>query len=203
LDRSWRGVARRYGIALLVVSVTMALKTLFPGLGGDHPFILLPGAVALAAWFGGSGPGLIATAVVTVATLYLFLPPAGFAAEPADLVALVALLAEGVLITVLTTALRSALVSAQRASAESAAAHREAQFALAVRDELLSLWTQQLRGPMADIEAQARAALDDLQRDGYAGDALPKVRTLVDNASLVGRTTAGWDNEGQTPGSVA
>jgi len=196
-DPPWRGVARRYGIAVLVVLFTIALKILFPGLGTDHPFVLLPGAVALAAWFGGLGPGLLATMLVSLGALY-FLPGAGFSAEPADAVAVVALLTEGVLITLLTTGLRSALVRAQSASAESAAAHREAQFALAVRDEMLALWTQQLRGPMADLEAQARAALDDFAHEGYSGAAVAKVRKLVDDASLVGRATAGWDQDGDT-----
>jgi hypothetical protein len=198
MDRSWRGVARRYGIAVFVVLATVALKVLFPGLGTDHPFVLLPGAVALAAWFGGLGPGLLATLLVSLGAWY-FLPGAGFAAEPADLVALVALLAEGVLILLLTTGLRSSLARAQAASAESAIAHREAALALAIRDEMLSLWTQQLRGPMADLEAQARAALDDFAHEEYAGAALPKIQKLVDDASRVGRATASWDREGDAP----
>jgi signal transduction histidine kinase len=197
LDRSWGGVAR-YGTAIVVILATVALKVLFAGLGSDHPFVLLPGAVALAAWFGGKGPGLVAAMLVSLAALY-FLPGTGFAAEPADLVALVALLAEGILIALLTTGLHSALVRAQVASADSAAAHREAAFALAVRDEMLALWTQQLRGPMADLEAQARAALEDFAQDGYAGEALPKIQQLVEDASRVGRATASWDHEGDAP----
>ncbi|HEV2250407.1 MAG TPA: DUF4118 domain-containing protein [Candidatus Limnocylindria bacterium] len=198
MERSWRGAVRRYGVAILVVLVTVVSKALFPGLGADHPFVLLPGAVAVAAWFAGLGPGIVATLLVSVAALY-FLPGRGLAPEPADLVALVALLAEGVLIALLTTGLRSALVRAQVASAESAAAHREAAFALAVRDEMLALWTQQLRGPMADLEAQARAALDDFAREGYTGEALPKIQKLVEDASRVGRATASWDHEGDAP----
>ena len=46
---------------------------------------------------------------------------------------------------------------------------------------------------MADLESQARSALDDLKIEGYVGAAEPKLRKLVDEAALVGRVTAGWD----------
>jgi K+-sensing histidine kinase KdpD len=196
------GAAPRYAVAIGVVLAVVLLKSISRGLGADHPFILLPGAVVIAAWYGGRGPGLLATVLVALASLYLFLPPAGFAAEPNDLIAVVALVAEGGLITFLTTALRAALERARAASAASQAAHREAEFALAVRDELLLLWTQKLRGPMADIESQARAALADIESEGYSGAATPKLRKLVDEAAFVGRATAGWDEDGNPSGTV-
>ena len=46
---------------------------------------------------------------------------------------------------------------------------------------------------MADLEALARAARDDFEREGVSGAAARKLRKLVDDASLVGRATAGWD----------
>ena len=154
-----------YVIAVGAVVLTIAIKFLFAGLGSDHPFVLLTAAVALAAWYGGRGPGLLATALVSAASGLLFLP----GSEPmtsGDLAAVVALLAEGVLVVALTTALRSARSRAEITSAASDAAHREAAFALAVRDEMLTLWTQHLRGPLADVETQARGALDDLHSGG-------------------------------------
>ena len=185
-ERSW-GDAGRYAIAVAAVLVTVLFKTLL--FGPDHPFVLMPGAVAVAAWYGGRGPGLLAALLVPAATVYLMLMPG----RSVDLVVLTALLTEGVLVALLTAGLRSALRTAQAASAESAEAHREAKFALAVRDELLHLWTQQLRGPMADLEAQARSALADLGHDGYTGTATDTLRTLVQNAARVSRTTVGWD----------
>jgi K+-sensing histidine kinase KdpD len=189
---------RRYAIAIGAVLLTMAFKLLLLGLGSEHPFVLLPAAVALAAWYGGLGPGILSTILVAVASVYFFLPPVGTGAEPADLVGIGGLLVEGALVVGLTVGLRSALIRAKAASAASAAAHRETTFALAVRDEMLALWTQQLRGPMADLEAQARAALDDFEHEGYAGAAGPKLRKLVDEAALVGRATAGWDQHDET-----
>ena len=182
---------------MVAVLVTFLIKLIFLGLGSEHPFVLLPAAVVIAAWYGGLGPGIVATALCAVASLYFFLPPAGTGAEPADLVGVGGLLAEGALVVLLTVGLRSALIRAEAAKEASAAAHRETVFALAVRDEMLSLWTQQLRGPMADLESQAREALADLEREAYAGAAEPKLRKLVEEAALVGRATAGWDAEAQ------
>lgn len=186
------GALRRYGAATGIVLVAVVVKVLI--FGDQHPFVLLPGAVALAAWIGGRGPGLLASLLVTAVTVYLMLLAPGATVETTDFVATSALLFESALVALLTASLRSALRRAQASSAESAAAHKEAEFALAVRDELLVLWTQKLRGPMADIEAQARAALADLEHDDPAS-AREKVRLLVDEAAMVGRATAGWDED--------
>lgn len=184
--------ARRYGAAAGIVLVAVVVKVLI--FGDQHPFVLLPGAVALAAWIGGRGPGLLASLLVTAVTVYLMLLAPGATVETTDFVATSALLFESALVALLTASLRSALRRAQASSAESAAAHKEAEFALAVRDELLVLWTQKLRGPMADIESQARAALADLDH-GDPVSAREKVRLLVDEAAMVGRATAGWDED--------
>lgn len=191
-DRSWRDAARRYAIATGIVLVAIVVKVIL--FGEDHPFVLLPGAVALAAWIGGRGPGLLASLLVTATTVYLMLLAPGTTAESTDYVAISALLGESVLVALLTAALRTALRRAQASSAESAAAHRQAEFALAVRDELLTLWTQKLRGPMADIESQARAALADVEQ-GDTTAARAKLRLLVDEAAMVGRATSGWDED--------
>ena len=187
------GAASRYAAAVGIVLLALALKALLPGLGELHPFALLPGAVALAAWYGGRGPGLVATALVGLASLYLFVPPQGFAATLPEFVGVGGLVVESVLIAMVASQVRSALAQAHAASAASAAAHREAEFALAVRDELLLLWTTQLRGPMADVETAARTALADLERAGYTGRATEQLRELVATSERVGRTTAGWD----------
>jgi K+-sensing histidine kinase KdpD len=172
-------------IAIGVVLLTVAVKLLLTGLGEEHPFVLLTAAVALAAWYGGRGPGLVATVLVSAATGLLFLPN-GDQFSSADLIGLAALLAEGVLVVALTVALRSARDRAE-------AAQREASFALAVRDEMLTLWTRQLRGPMADLEAEARSALSDLQERGGVGEAERKLRKLIEDAARVSRATERWD----------
>jgi signal transduction histidine kinase len=205
-ESSLRDRLRRYGLAVLVVAVTVALKILLAGLGDEHPFVLFAGAIAIAAWYGGRGPGVLATLLAAASTLVLFLEtPLGVARgplEPSDATGFAALVAEGLLVALLTAGLRTARRRAEAATAEATVAHREAALALAIRDELLTLWTQKLRGPLADIEAQARAALRDLDRGGDPGAASEKLRALVDDASHVGRVTAGWDAVAEPPGSA-
>src|SRR5918994_3173605 len=54
----------RYGVAALAVGVTLGLKLLLdPWITDQSPFLLLAGAVVVGAWFGGLGPGLLATAL--------------------------------------------------------------------------------------------------------------------------------------------
>jgi len=190
--RSAGTALRRYVLAVAVVGLTLTLKLTLSDLGSEHPFVLLTAAVALAAWYGGRGPGLLAAVLVSVATGYLFLPAGGRLAQ-GDLVGLAGLFAEGILVVWLTVSLRSARERAEAAGRASRAAHRETAFALAVRDEMLTLWTQQLRGPLADLEADARDTMGDLERDGYAGNALAKLQSLIDEAALVGRATANWE----------
>jgi len=48
---------------------------------------------------------------------------------------------------------------------------------------------------VADVELQARAALEDLVREGYAGAAGPKIRKLMDEAQLIGRVSRRWGQQ--------
>ena len=48
-------------------------------LGLKVPFLQFFPAVMLAAWFGGLGPGILVTALSTVASMYFLLPPSGMA----------------------------------------------------------------------------------------------------------------------------
>jgi len=185
----------RYAIAIVVVVLTLGIKLLFFGLGSDHPFVLLPAAVAVAAWYGGLGPGVLATLLVVIASVFFLLPPVGGGAEPADLVAMGGLVLESAVVVALSVGLRAARIRAETARAASAVAHREAAFALAVRDEMLSVWASEVRAPVADVESQARAALEDFVREGYTGAAGAKVRKLADEASVIGRVSRRWGQE--------
>jgi PAS domain S-box-containing protein len=68
-----------YGVAVLVTGSALLLQLLLvPWLGGNpdnNPFILFFGAVIFAAWFGGPGPGLLATALSALMSSYFFLSP--------------------------------------------------------------------------------------------------------------------------------
>jgi signal transduction histidine kinase len=79
----------RYGVACL--AVLGALLLTYNVLPTYTSFFLLFGAVILSAWYGGFGPGVVATFVAALGGLYLLVPPAySFTPEHnADLVRLV------------------------------------------------------------------------------------------------------------------
>ena len=56
-----RHPAATYGIAVVAVAVVTLLKARFDVLGRDAPVAVYVGAVMFVAWFGGVGPGLVAT----------------------------------------------------------------------------------------------------------------------------------------------
>jgi len=119
-------IALRYSVAALAVAVALLAKLLLDPLTvQDTPFLLVFSAIIVSAWYGGLGPGLMATGLSVLATDYFFLYPrgsfSGFSAEGID-VATLAL--EGVLVSVLTSSLRSARDRARRSTLE-ARSHQE------------------------------------------------------------------------------
>jgi len=70
--------AFRYVGSLGFVGLALLVRWMLdPVLGGELPLALMFGAVALAAWYGGIGPGIVAAAVGYMAADYLFFPPRG------------------------------------------------------------------------------------------------------------------------------
>ena len=183
-------LARRYGTALVAVAITVAVKLLVDGLGEDHPFVLLPVPVAIAAWYGGRGPGYLAAALV--ALVGVFFLSRTLANDTGDVIALAVVTAEAVLIVVITVGLKDALHRAEASRIAADEAQRELGFAVAVRDEVLNIWTEKGRGPLARVEATATEALRTLERDGYQGSATRPIRSIVDDAGLLTRVTASW-----------
>jgi PAS domain S-box-containing protein len=71
-----RSPAQRYGAAFVLVAMASALKLLLATqFGFDNPFLLFGVAVTFSAVFGGLGPGLLATALATIASSHFFLFP--------------------------------------------------------------------------------------------------------------------------------
>src|SRR5215218_4872646 len=103
-------IVLRYGVATLAVGVALLVKLLLDPLTvQDTPFLLVFSAIIVSAWYGGLGPGLMATGMSVLATDYFFLYPkgalSGFSVEGIDVATFVL---EGVLVSVLTSSLRSA-----------------------------------------------------------------------------------------------
>ncbi|HKH58466.1 MAG TPA: PAS domain S-box protein [Rubrobacter sp.] len=116
----------RYGVAVLAVGVAFGLKLLLdPLIVQDVPFLLVFGAIMVSAWFGGLGPGLLATVAAGLTTDYFFLDPrgtvSGFSLEN---VPLLVFFLEGTLVCLLAEALRAARSRAESSKLE-AKRHRE------------------------------------------------------------------------------
>jgi PAS domain S-box-containing protein len=119
-------IVLRYGVAALAVGVALLVKLLLDPLTvQDTPFLLVFGAIMVSAWYGGLGPGLMATGLSVLATDYFFLYPkgalSGFSVEGIDVAVF---MLEGVLVSVLTSSLRSARDRARRSTLE-ARSHEE------------------------------------------------------------------------------
>jgi two-component system sensor kinase FixL len=93
---SW---VKRYAAACLLVAASLLVRlSLQPWLGANIPYLHFFPAIMLAAWYGGFGPGLVATLSSAVLAVYFFVPPAGTLAiaEPTDLVSLILFVATAV-----------------------------------------------------------------------------------------------------------
>jgi len=73
--RGQRGSVGRYAVAIGAVAVAVALESLRTELGETKRFLLLNGAVLVAAWYGGRGPALVAIALATGAGHCFLIPP--------------------------------------------------------------------------------------------------------------------------------
>ena len=181
----------RYGVALVAVALALAIKYLFEGLGTDHPFILLPAAVIVSAWYGGRGPGLLAAVISAIGADILFLPPAGFGVLRDDIFPLVALLAEAVLIVEVTVRLRRTREVARREAASAELARREASFGMHMREELLTFLSTKLNRPligMVDGLISARSAVER----GQTTQAMAALDGLASELRVLQRTTEHW-----------
>src|SRR5215212_8388091 len=119
-------IALRYGVAALAVGVAFGFKLLLdPLITEQSPFLLLAGAVVVGAWYGGLGPGLLATALGALCADYFFLPPEGsFTGPGVAFWPLLLFALQGLLISSLVEALRSARRRAERSALE-ARGHQE------------------------------------------------------------------------------
>jgi PAS domain S-box-containing protein len=116
----------RYGIAVVSVAVALGLRLLLDSLFMQDSFLLLvlgasmlSTAIIVSAWYGGLGPGILATALSALVTDYVFLQPKysfsdpGVASTP-----LIGFVFEGILVSSLAAALRFARRRAKESARE-------------------------------------------------------------------------------------
>ena len=115
-----------YVVAIAAVAASLLLRySLKDSFGQNIPYLQFFPAVIFAAWFGGLGPGLVATAISALAAAYFFLPPAGFAVGAAsDQLSLGIFIGTGLVIALLNHRLRLA-EEAQLAAAAMATTRAE------------------------------------------------------------------------------
>jgi signal transduction histidine kinase/CheY-like chemotaxis protein len=128
----------RYGGAVLAVALSVLIRLpLQPLLGGGVPFLFFFPAIVAASWYGGLGPGLLATALSTLTADYLFLPPVYSFGLPnlASGVQAALFAAIGVFISLLNERLHGARRAAQSAALEILRREEELRRARSVASE--------------------------------------------------------------------
>jgi K+-sensing histidine kinase KdpD len=71
-----RARVRQYGLAVAAVLAALLLEVVVAPWAAPTPFEFFFGAVAVAAWYGGRGPGLLATALGALLAALVAIPPA-------------------------------------------------------------------------------------------------------------------------------
>src|SRR6267143_6533344 len=105
-----------YGIAVLSVAAALLISRLPAVHLQDAPVSLFLCGVILSAWFGGVGPGLLATALSALAFNYYFLPPIhSLGPKPDEIPRLVIFMVSALFVGSLSAAQRSATESLRRA----------------------------------------------------------------------------------------
>jgi signal transduction histidine kinase len=146
-----RSALRRYSVVPLVVALALACRWLL--LGGEMPFLLLWPAVMVCAWFGGFGPGLLATALsAAVAACLFFEPPHWFAlTKPEDWVGVALFMLLGSAISLLCERLRRAQQKGEQYAEDLRRRADELAQADQRKNEFVSQLAHELRNPLAPI----------------------------------------------------
>src|SRR5258707_6632929 len=147
-----------YGIAALAVAAALTISRLPAVHLQDAPVSLFLCAVILSAWFGGIGPGLLATALSALAFNYYFLPPIhSLGPKTEEIPRLVIFTVSALFVGSLSAAERSATESLRRA-----------------RDDL-KLTVEELRHTNEALQEESRerrSAEQSLRRsEGYLAEA--------------------------------
>ena len=96
----------RYGVMLLCIGIAFLLAKLVPQLRDRESFLVFVAAVAISAWYGGRGPGLLSCLVAAFITnFYIYQPPGVFTLTMEAVVPAVVFLLVAITISSLTTQL--------------------------------------------------------------------------------------------------
>ena len=174
-DARWSSNAiAGYVVAVLATAIAAMLRWLLdPWLGNTLPFVTLFAAVAVAAFFGGYGPALVATGLCFLAADYFFIEPRGTFSHPPIYLDLVLFLLTCGIIIALTERMRAAQ---RRAREQFELLHRSEQALRRSEEEFRDFFENvavglHWVGPDGTILRVNRTELDLLgyQREEYLG----------------------------------
>ncbi len=171
-----------YGVAVFSVGAALIISQ-WPALHLEAaPVSLFLCAVILSAWFGGVGPGLLATALSVLAFYYYFLPPIhSLGAKPGEIPRLVIFMVSALFVGSLSVAQRSATESLRRA-----------------RDDL--------RGTVQELQRSNEALQTESLERKHAEESLREAQAelaRVSRVTTMGELTASLAHEVNQPISAA
>ena len=150
------GGPRHYGLGVVVVALALVLRQLLsPLIGEASPHMFLLTAVAISAWYGGRGPGALATLLATLAGVYLVLPQTRplYIVGVGDRLQLGILLVEGLILSALIGTLHERL--------------RRSEAALRARDDLLAVAAHELKTPLTTVIGYTQTLQLRAAREGH------------------------------------
>jgi C4-dicarboxylate-specific signal transduction histidine kinase len=171
-----------YGIAVLSVTGALIISRSQALHLESAPVSLFLCAVMLSSWFGGAGPGLLATTLSSLAFYYYFLPPIySFVAKPEEIPRFLAFTVSALFVGSLSAAQRSATESLRRA-----------------RDDLKGTVQElQKTNNALDLESHERKHAEEAMRQAQAE------LTRVSRVTTMGELTASLAHEVNQPIAAA
>jgi signal transduction histidine kinase len=170
--RSAASMISAYGGAVAVTLAALFLRWfLDPWLGNQVPYITLYGAVAVAVWFGGLGPAVLAMVLGYIVVNVRYVAPVGTLSinSPDDAISLVLFALSAALVVVLGEAMRRARDRHRASELEVKKRALQLQRADAKKSEFLAVLSHELRNPLAPL--RTGLALLGMQRGDPAGSA--------------------------------
>jgi signal transduction histidine kinase/CheY-like chemotaxis protein len=143
-----------YPLAISSVAIAaIATFVLWHSFFSRNPLVLFYAAVVISAWFGGLGPGLLASALAVILIDYLFLP--SFVSGGIDhLMQFLAFAFISAMVSWLDARQRASLIEARTAQAV-------AEHASSTKDRFLAVLSHELRTPLTPALAASSALEDD------------------------------------------